>query len=707
MNYIHITFIYILLSPIILNIPYLREIIGFLVLTILPGFLILRILKLDELEFTEKFVLSVGLSVSFVIFVGLFINNSLLFLGYRTPLAKIPLLFLVNISLLVLAILEYKVNNKPIPALPKLSLNSLDKSLLIFPIIFPALSVFGMYVMNKTANNLLLIILLLLIPLYVVIVCIFNRNLQSGIYPLIIFSVSTSLLLLMSLRSNHIIGFDIHQEFYLFQITTDNSYWSMILGYSTLDACLSISLMPAIYRSISDIPPELLYKILFSLLFSITPLILFLIYKKYVQDIYAFLASCFFMFQSGFLNTSANPRTSIAILFFALTVMILFNDNISLKERKILFIIFSISCVFSHYSTTFIFLFILIATFLITSLLSKKYSFDKDISLTQLILFFSFIFLWYSQITETPFIAGITFIEKTLISLGNFFVIESREGIPEMLGQGLSEKGIPHTIQFVWTWLSFALIGIGVAKLLINHKEMSSLELNNKKSELIKNKFDISFSIIALNSTVLLVLMVALPYISVGYDLYRLYSIAITTLSVFFVIGGIVVSKYVLFITNNESDNYYIYPLLIILIVLIPHFLCVSGVMYNTFGYSRGIILFSDGRSYDMLYVHDQESHNAKWLEIYSNKEKTIYADYYGLRRLMSQSKIPLTRISSGFLSNPERMNGYIYLRYQNIRTGELFGTNEIYDIIEYQDLFDKTIKIYDSGFSEVRKSLH
>jgi uncharacterized membrane protein len=37
--------------------------------------------------------------------------------------------------------------------------------------------------------------------------------------------------------------------------------------------------------------------------------------------------------------------------------------------------------------------------------------------------------------------------------------------------------------------------------------------------------------------------MVALPYISVGYNLFGLYAIAITILSVFFVIGGITLSK--------------------------------------------------------------------------------------------------------------------------------------------------------------------
>jgi uncharacterized membrane protein len=42
---------------ILLNIPFLRQVLGFLFLTILPGLLIFQILKLNKTDSTEKFVL--------------------------------------------------------------------------------------------------------------------------------------------------------------------------------------------------------------------------------------------------------------------------------------------------------------------------------------------------------------------------------------------------------------------------------------------------------------------------------------------------------------------------------------------------------------------------------------------------------------------------------------------------------------------------
>ena len=54
------------------EIPVLGQIVGFIVLTFIPGFLILRIIKPHKLGVTESLLYSVGLSIAFVMFLGLF-----------------------------------------------------------------------------------------------------------------------------------------------------------------------------------------------------------------------------------------------------------------------------------------------------------------------------------------------------------------------------------------------------------------------------------------------------------------------------------------------------------------------------------------------------------------------------------------------------------------------------------------------------------
>lgn len=43
-----------------LNIPFLRQVFGFIYLSFIPGVLILRFLRLKEINFTESVLLSVG-----------------------------------------------------------------------------------------------------------------------------------------------------------------------------------------------------------------------------------------------------------------------------------------------------------------------------------------------------------------------------------------------------------------------------------------------------------------------------------------------------------------------------------------------------------------------------------------------------------------------------------------------------------------------
>ena len=524
---------------IFLDIPFFRQIFGFLFLSILPGLLILQILKLNEIEAIEKLVLSVGLSVSFLMLFGLLINNLLLSFGYETPLATISLLISFNLAFIVLAIIGYKTNKTPLLSLPNLNLSAFEKAFLIISVILPALSILAMRVMSAMENNIILLFLLFLIPVYVVSICFCNHKFPKRLYPVVISSISISLLLLMSLRSNHIIGVDIHSEYHFFQITLDNLHWRVV-RQSSLDACLSISLLPVIYHSLLDISPEFLFKIFYSLLFSISPLIVYALSKRYIGGLYSFLASCFFMFQQYFLFAEFYPRTLTAVLFFALAMLVLFNDKIDALKKKMLFILFMASCVVSHYSTTYIFFFIMLIAFIGMEILLKKYTVKKVISLTSVFIFFTLIVFWYSHVTITAFNAGVNFIKDTFINLNNFFIEESKsEGMSSMLGEGILKKGIPHKIEFVFTWLTFVFIGIGIITLIRRYKQMLFPELNFKKADFLREKFEVTYAMIAIACAGLLVAMVVLPFVSTGYGMIRLYAVATTILSLFFVIGGI------------------------------------------------------------------------------------------------------------------------------------------------------------------------
>jgi len=712
------------------DVQFLRQVFGFFFLTILPGYLILLALKLNKLELTEKFVLSIGLSISFLMFLGLSLNNSLLSLGYETPLSTISLLISFNLASAILTFIVYRMNKNVAFSLPNLNLSTSEKAFLSVPILFPALSIFGTHIMNTIDNNIILMFLLFLIPTYVAFVCFFNQKFPARIYPFVIFLISISLVIIYQLRSSHILGMDLHTEYYYFQTTFDNAYWS-VWGHNILDACLSISLLPTVYQSILNIDSEYFYKFFYLILFSLVPLIVFIISKKYIGDFYGFLASIFFISQPRF--TISGGRTNIAILFFALAMMVLFNDRIDPLKKRILFIVFMASCMVSHYSTTYIFFFIMLGAFAGMEILSKKYSFKKIVSLTIVILFFAMSFFWYSQVTETSFNAGIYFVDDTLINLNRFFIEESRVGQFETLfGQGLTHP-ILSRVNWIVTWCTFIFIGIGVLIMLKRYKEMTTISIGNikhKKPDFLETKFEVGYSVIALTCAGLLIAMVAIPYISIGYDIYRLYGVASIILSVFFVIGGISLSKQTFkrsLIKNlslkkkalpkkqkergkgetwkGKENASQVRAYLIILVILIPYFLFNSGVVHTIFGDPTVITLNSEGKSYDTYYVHDQESCGAKWLaNNVEQKNIRIYTDRVGDRKLISQAGFyhGINRKALTDESDIE-IKGYIYLRYYNVVDGKLLDAQmEGHNITEYGDKFAGKDKIYNNGGAEI-----
>lgn len=705
---------------ILLNIPILRQFLGFFFFTIIPGLLILHILKLNRLGLVERIVLSVGLSLSFLIFFGLLMNQLYPLLGYITPLSTTSLIISFSIILLILTIIAYlRSRTVLLPNLADFRLDTTEKAFLLLPSIFPFLSILGMHLMNTTDNNVMLVALLFLILSYVILIAVLHRQVPERIWPATTFFIGIALLLVLALRSSHIIGSDAHDEYYLFQLASDSGQWQIFLG-STLDASLSISLLPTIYQSFLNIDPEYLFKILYSLLFSISPLVVYLIFKKYLSSLNAFLASIFFMAQLTFLWVAFNSRTTLAILFCALAIMVLFRDSISEVNKRLLFIVFAASIIVSHYSTAYVFFFILLLTWIGMQIMHRimprqkklaggdppssarqpslksqtsagKISYPRlksNIGITTVALFFVMMFLWYSQLTKVAFTAGVLYISETLAKLNQFFLLESRGGeAATAFGRGLGAKGIPQHIEFVYSWLTIAFIAIGVLITVARYKKMvSTPDSGHIKPNFLQSKIDTEYFVLSLACCAILVSSVALPHAL--YSMDRLYFQMMVVLSPFFVIGGITVAQ--LFRVHRFYS--------IVLVVLIPYFMCTTGLMYQVFGFPQAITLNSEGPRYERLYVHDQESYAAKWLEEYTEEGTTIYTCHpLGQAILRSQGKILLSRTRGSLISRyqkGEEINGYIYLRYTSITVDRV--------VTEYPDILAGNSKIYDSGNSEV-----
>lgn len=682
---------------IFLDIPILRQILGFTVFTIFPGIFILRILGLNDLDQIDKFVLSIGLSISFLMFFGLFISIALCYFGYNRPLSTIPVTIFFNIIILILAIIVYRKSkikftinyNYILKNLKKLNIKEIN--LLIFTFLLLLLSILGTHIMNTTGNNFVLLLLFVLILLHISISTIFRNHISDKVFPPLIFFIGLSLMFPFALRSNYIMGSDTHKEYAIFKNILNDGYWHIVTE-TNLDACLSISILPVLYQIILNINSEYLFKILCPVLFSLVPLIVYIIARKYIGNFYGFLSSIFFMTQKVFLYVSANFRTSIAILFFALSVMILFHDKLNEYNKKILLLIFIISCIISHYSSTIIFFFIMLSMWICLYIISRinKFLFSEKLIIVKIIkgeiilLFFLLIFLWYGIITEKPF-ESVIYFSKVFIDLYLMLILEFK-----YCGYDIIVIEIKKDLPFVFSRyiLRFDLIMIIIGLIISYTKYYYKIRYSKKKNKL--QGIDKSFLIF---SSICLSVPIAIKISGFsGYSYARSFFEVSVVLSPFFIIGCMTISRFL-----QVKKDY-----LIILIILILNLIISTSLIHQAYGIPWAVTLNNEGPEYGLYYIHDYDSNSAKWLKSHAQENISVYSDWEPIR-LQSWGINSPKYIKELIIYKKPIQSGYLYLRYYNIVNGK-FLDNQLneHNVSEYKEQLFVMNKIYSNMYSEI-----
>lgn len=690
---------------IILDIPYFRQIIPFVLLTIIPGLLMIQILKLNHVDSLEKIVLSVGLSLVFVTFVGMITNM----FPYSRPLSLINLLSVIDVFLILFIILGYLINrNPPFDISSKLSkFNSFEKIILIISILLPTLSILGTYLVKMDSNYTYLYLMVFLIPILVIFMTLFNQKIKnSNVYLITIFAIGLSLILAYSFISNYIYGTDSHSEFYLFQMVLSHGKWQLFENLEHLkayDACLTISVLPAVYEILTKFNDHYtLFKLIFVIPFALTPLIVYQISKRYNNAIYSFLAAIFIISAISFYSQTEAYRTYIAVFFFALCIMVFLSPNMADMVKKLLFIIFTVALIVSHYSSGYVYFFILLSSIFIMYFLnfiikrknedSKFIGINPFLTIGLLFLSFSIMFLWYSQLTGASFDNGITFLGKTLGKFNDFFLLESRDPTTyQALGSTLSNAPLIRYINFITSWASIIFIAAGILTVLISVLDLKTLK---RKFKLNSPPIRVDFLSLSISSFVIMAAAVILPFVLVFYSLPRLFYLLIVILAIFFILGG----KTVAGILKIKK------PYLLILVILIPILMSNIGITPQIFGAPNSVLLNPSDDLNITYYIHDSEAFGAKWLGDNKDKNFTFFTDSQGYTKLNSMALVPRENI---FGISKYDYSGYTFLSYNNIKNGKIVFWKyttvwDMHDTKEFSRVLEQKNLIYDSGGSEV-----
>ncbi|MFC1903329.1 DUF2206 domain-containing protein [Chloroflexota bacterium] len=711
---------------ILLDIPVLRQVLGFSCFFTIPGLLVLYILRLNELGFLKNFVLSVGLSISFLIFAGLLINTLLPRLGWSTePLSTPSLVLFFSLAIAILGFGAYWRNRDSTRSIfsPELGGDIKNKHLwlLLFPLLFPLLTVIGRRVMDTGGSNVILVGTFLLILLYVVLIMWQNKKMPAAAYPIAIGMISLALLLARGMMSNYLIGNDIYAEYHSFLITSQNLRWSVAAWPSNVTASLSVSLLPAILQSILKINPLYMFKVVLLLPISLTPVIGYIIYKKYAGSLYSFLAAFFFMAQLPFIYLlSHHIRLGISLISFSLAILVFFDDRITGWNKRILFLVFLVSLVVQYYVLPVIFLVMLVALWLGARISRSDFSPHPLFVLIAAVLLAVLIYFWWGILTATAFNDYILIAKNIVINLSNMFAAEVR-GPNVTQVYTLSSFSLAMQIPGLIQRFTFLVIGIGVLSILA------------RKEQRIKYSGYTSLTVACL---ALLVAMMILPGISAThYPAERLYLQVMVILAPAFIVGcqtilniiGAVwayLTRLPRFIVHSYRPRYRLprFSLLTIFIgvMLVGQFLSTSSLYQELLGLPGREIFDAKSISHMGFYVYDSDVTAARWLGENKAKKTPVYIGrfiYPHCSELFEFTDYAMDRdFKILYFKNQDedlKQDSYVFLTHLNVVEGQAnspflesvpadLGTWKCPPLAESAHYFAGKNKIYTNGGAEI-----
>ncbi|MGB9615103.1 MAG: hypothetical protein ACPL3B_06345, partial [Fervidobacterium sp.] len=238
-----------------------RQFLGFICLTFVPGILLLRFFKLERLALADKVILTIGLSIAFLMFFGLIMNELLPMLSLLRPLSAWILIIGLNFVILSLCIIHFLIgkDNCFENFGANLRLSKLNFFAIVVFVCVPVLSIFATEFMNNSGDNSLLLILFGVIVILTLFAVFSNKILNFDVFPVVLLTLYASILFTTWLATNYVVGYDGHLELYSFKITNSVFFWNPVNVYFVeIDkgtSMLSVTILPTIYSQIMNLDP--------------------------------------------------------------------------------------------------------------------------------------------------------------------------------------------------------------------------------------------------------------------------------------------------------------------------------------------------------------------------------------------------------------------------------------------------------------------
>jgi uncharacterized membrane protein len=703
---------------IILDLPFFRQVFGFVLLTLLPGFLLIQIIRLTKNPL-EKVLFLIGLSVSFLMFVPLLMDFAYPQLGIADPISLLPLLTTLSLILASLSFIAYRTGALDFEITAqdlKTFVDTIRNPTVVGAALILALGILGALFIRSYSDSLFSLLSMLGIVAVVVLIAISGR-ISERFYPLYIFVIALALQYSRSLASPYLYGSDVTYELYLADFIKSIAHWAPNLlipelGSSPLYGMLTVVFLPNVYSTLLGIDNILVYELVIPFIFAFVPIGLYQLYRTQIKlgSRSAFLSVFFFMsFYAFYLS---EPRQDIAVLFLVLAVMLILNRYGQELKRNALLILFVGSLVVSHYSTTYIFLFYFGFMLIGSTLLIARNRNEQGrsgVSTTMAILVVLIALSWYAFTARGGLIIALTtFWGHTVDAFSSELFSSSNVVIARGLGIGVSSLSFTRAVANYWVNATEILITLGLGLIIWQRKTL---------------KINTQFLLLMCASFLLMLMAIALPSVANVITTYRLYSLVLLFLAPCCVFGieTIVTLASGWLHTNRHLARKLSYVALIG--VLVPYFLFNYGFIFEITDHPSNYAFLPSQQQSERVLAR---FHNASWSDLVSKplprgsvyaikwlssstSRSIIYTDTAeGSAQLAAYGNIPPTRVDplSSQILNKSLSNAYFYLGAASVQQGTFLlenasSTSQL-QISLYPTLTSGNT-IYSNGLAEVR----
>ena len=696
-----------------LDVPVLRQIVGFAYLSFVPGIIILRILKLHKLGPVKTLLYSVGLSLAFNMFVGFLVNLFYPHIGISRPISTLPLIITWTVVLGLMCFIAYRRDRGfSIPS--HFNISEVLSPPVLFLLLLPLLAVVGTQLVTFYQSNIVLMILICLIGL-VPILAMLTKFIPERLYSLAIYSIALSLLWYFTLVSRYLVQWDSFLEYHFFNLAATSGFWNWEIA-NPYNAMLSITVLPAIFFQLLDISGTAIFKVIYPLWFALVPLGLYEVYRSRFSTRQAFSAVFFFVgIYVFFLQIPAIERQMIAELFYVLLLMIIM-DRETTGSMKGLFIVFGASLVVSHYSLAYLFIAFLGISVIMSYLLRER---SFHVTAYSVGLFAAICLAWYMYISSSAPLSNIANLGKHIYATFNIEFLNLFSRDLSQIFMRSSPDALNLAYRLLW-YLMLFFMAVGVITLV---------------SKLRRRDTSKDYAMLAVGNYIMLGACIVIPFFSNMLGVSRMIHIASLILAPFCILGAEIVfrsfSRAIGFIRHSTFQP--AKSMIAVTVALVLFFLFNSGLPFEIANSALGRtfpLAFGDinRRDTNMDRAHlvnlrsssptEQEVAGAEWLSNVRNGERYIWASYseLGVPALVSYGMIPPEQTYNLTPMTPvkEIRSAYIYLGYVNVvlgygttitvegRPDPLLGYVWYWDISKIYPLLERSMKLYANGASEV-----